>query len=101
MVLINKRPKLPNGGVPLPNAENGSYQFDPPRTFSACKAVTLGDSLDGCSSDPKKIVVKLHLNRGHVSAHQFKWVSADSDGDNPHSLTCVDAYSGQCEVCRA
>ena len=44
----SKHPILPNGGPHLPYAEEALYQFDLPRTFSACKAVALGDALEDC-----------------------------------------------------
>ena len=48
---VEKRPNLPNGGLRLPSKEDGLSQFDPPRTFSTCKAVTLGNALDGRRPD--------------------------------------------------
>ena len=50
------------------------YRFDPPRTSSACKVVSLGNARDGCSSDPKKIIMKLHASWGHASPQQLKRV---------------------------
>ena len=50
----NERPNFPNGGMRLPGEEDGSYSFDPLHTFSACKAVTLGDEADSFSPDPRK-----------------------------------------------
>ena len=48
-----KRPNLENGGIRLPFTDEGLCSFAPPRTFAACKAVTLGDAWDGNSPDPK------------------------------------------------
>ena len=88
--LISKRLVFPNGGLHLPHSEAGLHRFDPPRTFPACKAVTLGDVLDGWLSDPKKTAIKLHVKWGHAPAQQLRRLLAASDGDNFHSLTCVD-----------
>ena len=35
-----------NGGLRFPHGKGGLYQFDPPRLFSACESVTLGDFVD-------------------------------------------------------
>ena len=72
----SKRPNLSSGGLRLPYSEDGLYQRDPPRTFSACGAVSPGDVLDGGPSGPKKIVAKSHVNWGHASAQQLRRVSA-------------------------
>ena len=56
----------PVGAFIYPTTGDGLRQFDPPGALSARKAVTLGDALGGCLSDPKKIVVKLHVNWGHA-----------------------------------
>ena len=56
-LILHKSPNLPHGGLREPYTEDGSYQSDPPRTFSARKAVTLGDSMDSCLSDPRKIAM--------------------------------------------
>ena len=71
---VNWRPNLSNGGFHLPYTEDGLYQFDPPRTFSACKVVTMGDTLDGRLSGPNKIVMKLHVISGHASAQLLRRV---------------------------
>ena len=42
-----KRPGLTDGGQRLRYEEDGLYRFEPPRTFPACKAATLGDATDG------------------------------------------------------
>ena len=81
--------------------EDGPYQLEPPRAFTACEAVTLGDTWDGCLPDPEKIVMKLHANSGHASPQQLKKVSADTDGDNAHSIIFADAVLGKREVRRA
>ena len=69
-----KRPNLENGGTWLSFTAEGLCSFAPPRTFSACKAGTLGDARDGNRSDPKKIIEKLHMNWGHESAQQIKHI---------------------------
>ena len=62
------RPNLEHGGICLPFTDDGLCSFSPPGSFSACKAVTLGDAREGNNSDPKKIIEKLHVNWGHASA---------------------------------
>ena len=74
---------------------------EPPLTFSACKVVPLGESTRGCLSAPKKIDVKLHVNRGHASAQRLRRVLEDSDGDDMHFVTCVDGVLAKSEVFRA
>ena len=86
MGLSQKRPNLANGGSRLPFAEDGMCSFAPPRTFSACRAVTPGGARGGAISDLKEIVMKLHVNRGRASARQVKWISVDSGGDDSHLL---------------
>ena len=71
------RPTLPNGSLRLPCGEDGLYQFDPPRTFSACKAGTWEAALHGRLSDSRTIITKLRVNWGHASAHQLERVSVD------------------------
>merc|ERR1712052_76031 len=66
------RPNLDHGGICLPFTDEGLRSFSPPSTFSACKAVTLGDAREGNNSDPRKIIEKLHVNWGHASAQQIK-----------------------------
>ena len=88
--LTSKRPNLPNGRLHLLYTQDRLYQFGPPRTFSASKAVTLRDALDGCPSDPQNIARKLHVNYGHASAQQLERVPVDSGGDYMRVLTCVD-----------
>ena len=62
LALSKKRPNLSNGGLPLSYAEDGLYNSEHPHSFSTSKAVTLGDARDGCLSDPKEIITKLHVN---------------------------------------
>ena len=85
----------------VPWAADGLYQFDPPRTFTARKAIALGDASDGCLPGAEKIVTKLYLNWDRASAQQLKRVLANSDGGNVQLLACADEVSGQPEVCRA
>ena len=80
---------------------DGLYRFEPPRTFPACEAVTLGDAMDGCLSDPKKISTELRANRGHASAQQFRRVLAEPDGGNTHLAILVGEVLGQREMRRA
>ncbi len=64
-----KRPIVPKCALGFAYEEDGLYQFYLPRAFSASKAVTLGAAADSCSSDPERIIMKLHVNRGPGSAH--------------------------------
>ena len=57
------RPNLSDGDPHLPRGEDGLYQFDPPRAFSARKADTSGAALDGFLPDPEKITIRLCGNR--------------------------------------
>ena len=63
----NKRPNLPSGALKVPFVKDRQYQVAPPRTFTACKAVTPGGAMDVCLPGPKKIDVKSHVNWGHAS----------------------------------
>ena len=77
---LDKRPDLSDGGLHLPLVESGLLCFVLPKDFSACAAVTLGDARDNSISDPKKIIMKLHVNWGHALAIQLKRVLVDSGG---------------------
>ena len=96
-----QRPNLEHGGICLPFTEEGLCSFAPPRTFSVCKAVTLGDARDGNRSDPKKIIEKFHLNWGQASAQQIKRVLVDAEGGNLSLLRHVEEVVNQCDVCKA
>ena len=67
-----RRANLSNGGIPLPSAGGGVRRFTPPRTFSACEAVALGNARVGALPDPDKILMTLHVKRGHASAQRPK-----------------------------
>ena len=56
--------------------------------------------MDGCLSDPRKIIEKLDAKWGFSSAQQLRRVLVDSDGDNMHVLTCVDGVLERCDKCR-
>ena len=49
---VNMNPNLPNGRSHLSYTGDGLYQSEPPRTFPACKAATLGDSVAATLGDP-------------------------------------------------
>ena len=55
------------------------YQFDPPRTFSACKAGKLGDATGTRSPGLGRVIPKLDVNWGRSWGHQLKRVLANSD----------------------
>ena len=67
----NKPPNLSDGGLRAPYTEDCPNKFEPPRTFTPCKAATLGDAMGSCLSEPERIVMKLRVNRGHSSAQQL------------------------------
>ena len=92
------RPNLEHGGICLPFTDEGLCSFSPPGTFSACKAVTLGDAREGNTSDPKKIIEKLHVNWGRASARQIKRGLVDADGNNLSLLRHVGEVVNQCDV---
>ena len=54
-----------------PPARSVLDEFTPPQLFSARKAATLRDAGNAETSDPKKIITKLHSNWGRVSAAQI------------------------------
>ena len=83
-VLTKKRPVLSNEGLRPRYSEDGLFRFDPPRTFSASKAATSGDAMDGGPADPEKIIMKLRVNWRHALAQQLERISGDSDGGNMH-----------------
>ena len=96
--------QFPEDGTPWqsgPVRGGSKCSFTPPRTFRACKAVTLGDARDGTLSNPKKIITKLHVNWGRSSAQQIKRILVDSEGKNLHLLWRVDEASERRDVCRA
>ena len=76
-----KRPNFSNGGLHSSCAEDCLYELDPRSTSTACVAVALGDALDPSAPGPKKVVMKLHVNRGHAFAHQSNRVLVVADGD--------------------
>ena len=78
----NERPNLANEGLHLPCTERRLYRFEPPRTFSACKALTLGGAMDGCPSDPGKIILEMHVRWVRASAQQLSGAPVSSDGEN-------------------
>ena len=57
--------------------------------------------MDGCPSDPKKIIMKCHVNWGHASARQLMKVLLDSDGDNIHLGNYVAEALANRDGCRA
>ena len=61
---VEELPDLSDGGLHLPLVGSGLIRFSPPREFSACTAVALGDAQDDGISDPQKISLKLHANLG-------------------------------------
>ena len=75
-----ERQSLSDGGIRSPLTEDGMCSLTPPRTSSACEAVSLGDARGGAPSDPKKIIMKLHVNWGRASANQLKRELVDSGG---------------------
>ena len=89
-VIIKKAPDLSNGGLHLPYTEYGLRHLNP-----RLRSQPVRRPMDSSLTDPKKIVVKLHLHRGHASAQQQTRVLADSDKGNMQLIACAD------EVCQA
>ena len=58
--------------------------------------MTLGDARDEITSDPRKVITKLHVPWAHPSARRLKRDLVDS-----HLANYVDEVLGDCEVCRA
>ena len=85
----------------MPLKGSGLIRFSPPRELSARTVVTLGDAQDDSISDPKKITMKLHANRGYASATQLKRVPVDSAGGMSHLVNQVGQVLETCDVCRA
>ena len=67
---VKKNPNVSNGGLHLPFAAHGMCRFEPLQNSWACTGVPLGDAMDGCLADTKKITMELHVNWGHASAQQ-------------------------------
>ena len=84
-----------------PFANDGLLYLAPPKDVSACTAVTLGDARDDSVSDHRKIIMKLHVNWGHASAHQLERVMVDSEEGNSRFADFADEVLEQCETCRA
>ena len=97
---VRKRPDLANDGLPLPLTEDVLYRFEPPQTFSARNAVTLGGARAWWLSETEKIVWKLLAHQGPASARQPKRVNGDSDGGETHLATSVDEALEHCKVHR-
>ena len=65
---VYKRPNLSNCGLHSPPAEDGPeccrrhspQTFESPHICTACRAVALGGVMDGCLSDPEKIIMEMH-----------------------------------------
>ena len=81
---------MADGGLCLPHYEDGLYQFELPLTFSGCEAVTSRDAANSRLSEPKKIIMKLPVNRGRVSAHQLKRVLVGPDGKTMGSVNYAE-----------
>ena len=96
-----KRPDLSTGGLHFPITSGGLLRSVPPTLFSACSAVTLGDACDGSVSDPRKIIAKLRVNRGHASACQPKTALVDSGGGNSRLVNFAGEVLEHCETRRA
>ena len=83
------------------NSRSVPANFTPPQLFSACKAATLRYAGNADTSDPKKIITKLHINWGHASATQIKRVLVDAEGDTQSLIRHVDDVAPLRDTCRA
>ena len=93
-----KRSNLAAVGLRLPYEGGVLYRFDPPRTFSACTALTQGDAKETRLPNPKKVIMELHVDWGPASAHPLERVSVDSDMGAMGLVNYVDGVSGQREI---
>ena len=80
---------------------NGISSPEPPRTFLDCKAVTLGDAMEGRFSGPKEIIMKLRVKWAVASAQPSKRVLVNSDGRNVRWVNYVDGVLAQRDICLA
>ena len=85
----------------MPFTDDVTRRLEPPREFSARKAVTLGNAKGGGLPDPKKIFWNCTRTGVQASAQRFKRVLAASDGGNMLLVNYVEAAMEHCEVCRA
>ena len=99
--IVQRAADLSDGGLHLPYTQDGPYHFEPPLTFAARKAATLGGAENCRLPNPKKLAMKLHVSWGHASAQQLMRALVDSGGDHAHLITCVDEELAQCEGCQA
>ena len=79
MGICEKASGLVRWGLRPPYEEDGLYRFEPPHTFSACRAVTLGGAMDGRPPDPEKIILKLSAKWVRASAQQLRRALAVSN----------------------
>ena len=98
---LRKRPNFEKGGFLLPFTEDAMWSLTPPRTFSACKAVTLGDARGGTLSEPKKVAMKLHVNWGMLRRSRSNGSWWTPKGGNLELLQHVGEVVGRRDVCRA
>ena len=95
-----------NGGFrwlddPKPSSCLAPTTFLTPQLFSARKAVTARDAGNAEISDPNKVITKLHINWGHVSATQIKRVLVDAEGGAQCLMQHVDEVASQRDTCKA
>ena len=86
---------------PLAPARSVPDVFTPPQLFSACKAAALRDAGNAAESDPKIIIMKLHINWGHASAARIKRVLVDAEGDTQSPIQHVDDAVSLRDTCKA
>ena len=70
--------------------------LNPRIPFRPARQLDRGGPLSGCVSDPKEIVMKLHVGGGHASAQQLKRALVNSDGDNAHLANHVHEVPERC-----
>ena len=85
-----RHPDFSNGVSHLPLPDGMLPSFEPRQPFLSRNAVASGEARDGCPSDPKKIIKKLHSYWGRASAQGRKRVLVDSDRENMHLSNYVD-----------
>ena len=82
------------------NAEPAGRRITFP-SHNALASSALGDALDGEKSDPKEIVRRLHVHRGHAAAQQLERAMAGEYGRANGLIPLVGDVVRECDICRA
>ena len=85
----------------VPTVEAQSDKGNTLPIHTALTSTALGDAPDGAKKDPKEIVRRLNVNRGHASAQQLKRTMAEADGKAGKLIPSAGDVVRECEICRA